>query len=171
MRLYKFSLFVHIFSAIALLVVTGITYERSATQNESVEWPGEFEGQALIELELSPGEIQFVKDFPGQIGRFTDGNREVILRYVKRETRLLHPSADCLRASGYSVQPLPMRVDAHDHFWGCSEAKKGSERVKVCERIYDQVGNSYSDVSTWYWAAILNSTNGPWWAVTVAEKL
>jgi hypothetical protein len=40
----------------------------------------------------------------------------------------------------------------------------------VYERIYDVAGNSWSDVSAWYWAALLGKSAGPWWSVVIAEK-
>jgi hypothetical protein len=58
-------------------------------------WPASFEGYALRELPLSARERKFMEGFPGRTGRFTDGNREFVIRWVTHETRLLHPAADC----------------------------------------------------------------------------
>src|SRR5262245_3744823 len=66
-------------------------------------WPTEYEGRALIELPLTQRETAFVQDFPGRVGRFTDGTREIIIRWVGAPTRRLHSAADCFRGSGYAV--------------------------------------------------------------------
>jgi hypothetical protein len=41
--------------------------------------------------------------------------------------------------------------------------------MQVCERIYDQAGASWTDVSSWYWDAALGRSQGPWMAVAVAD--
>ena len=66
-------------------------------------WPTAFEGRPLTELPLSSREQSFGRDFPGRIGRFSDGTREVILRWVADPTRRLHPASDCFKGSGYAV--------------------------------------------------------------------
>ncbi|MEW6730399.1 MAG: hypothetical protein AB1489_03570, partial [Acidobacteriota bacterium] len=52
--------------------------------------------------------------------------------------------------------------------WGAFKASGGKETLTVYERIYDQNGNGWTDVSAWYWAAILGKTESPWWAITIA---
>jgi hypothetical protein len=48
------------------------------------------------------------------------------------------------------------------------------ESLRVLERIYssseNQTGQDWTDVSTWYWQALLGKTGGPWWSVTVTER-
>jgi len=34
----------------------------------------------------------------------------------------------------------------------------------------DGRGGHWTDVSAWYWSALLGSSEGPWWALTVAEN-
>ena len=75
-------------------------------------WPTHYEGRALTELPLTQRELAFVHDFPGRVGRFSDGRREIIIRWVGAPTRRLHPAADCLRGSGYTITPMPGRTDA-----------------------------------------------------------
>src|SRR5262245_8115155 len=60
-------------------------------------WPAKFEGRDLKPLPLSSREERFVADFPGRVGRFTNGKREIIIRWVARETRALHPASDCFK--------------------------------------------------------------------------
>src|SRR5262249_45143223 len=130
-------------------------------------WPAQFEGRGLTQLPLSSREGRFAADFPGRIARFSDGRREIVIRWVERETRALHPASDCFKGSGYSIKPLPVRVDPAGHHWGCFEARRGDESLRVYERIYDAKDKeSWSDVSSWYWQAITGKNGGGWWAVT-----
>ena len=131
-------------------------------------WPARFEGAALAPLELSEREARFAEGFPGRIGRFTDGSREVVVRWVAEETRMLHPAADCFEGLGYAIRPLPVAI-RDGVAWGQFEATKGDERLVVRERIYDESGRAWTDVSAWYWDALLGRSVGPWWSVTTAE--
>src|SRR5439155_24588963 len=71
-------------------------------------WPAEFEGRPLRPLPLTALEERFADNFPGRVGRFSDGDREIILRWVAHETRRVHPAADCFKASGYELTPKPI---------------------------------------------------------------
>ena len=53
----------------------------------------------------------FSKNFAGKIARFTDGEREILIRHLNRPTRSLHPSADCLRGAGYQIENHIMMTD------------------------------------------------------------
>lgn len=132
-------------------------------------WPAQFEGAALTRLPLSPVEERFGQNFPGRVGRFTDGRREIILRWVAEGTRKLHPAGDCFKANGYALVPLPISVQDGQR-WSGFTAARGAQKLEVRERIYDAAGAQWSDVSSWYWAAQLGKTTGPWWAVTVAKS-
>ena len=132
-------------------------------------WPAHFEGKPITALPLTRIEQQFQEQFPGRVGRFTDGRREIILRWVAEPTRRLHPAGDCFKANGYALTPLPLLADGAVRWSGFSAARDGL-RYQVRERIYDTQGGQWSDVSSWYWAAQLNQTSGPWWAVTVATR-
>ncbi|MES2351172.1 MAG: hypothetical protein V4641_26665 [Pseudomonadota bacterium] len=133
-------------------------------------WPASFEGAALKQLPLSPIEERFQKNFPGRVGRFTDGRREVILRWVAEGSRKLHPASDCFKANGYALVPQPIAIKGSEQWSGFSAAR-GTQKLAVRERIYDGAGAQWSDVSAWYWAVQLGQTSGPWWAVTVAENV
>jgi hypothetical protein len=119
-------------------------------------WPTIYEGRALTELPLTPREAAFVQEFPGRVGRFTDGRREVIIRWVGAPTRRLHPAADCFRGSGYSIAPMPVRRDAASAAMSCFRARHGADTLMVCELIRDQRGESTSAA--------------PWWSFVVAER-
>lgn len=132
-------------------------------------WPTVFEGQPLTSLPLTAREDRFARGFPGRIGRFTDGRREIILRWVTQETRRLHPAIDCFRGLGYHITPAPLYVDDQGHHWSQFTATRGHETLRVREYVSGGT-QSWPDVSAWYWQALLGRTAGPWWTVTVAER-
>jgi hypothetical protein len=131
-------------------------------------WPAQHEGRSLTQLPLSPREDAFVRDFPGRVGRFSDGRREIILRWVNAPTRRLHPAADCFRGIGYAITPLPVRTDGGGAAMGCFRAQKGAASMTVCELIRDERGTTWPDVSAWYWHALFSQSPAPWWSVVVA---
>jgi hypothetical protein len=108
--------------------------------------------------------------FPGSIARLTDGERQFVWREVREPTRMLHPAADCYRASGFRVDAAQLEVDGQQRRWRCFDAQRGGERLRVCERIVDAQGASFTDSSSWFWAALLGQSSGPWQAVTMAER-
>jgi hypothetical protein len=134
-------------------------------------WPTHYEGKPLQPLPLTSLERRFAENFPGRVGRFSDGEREVVVRWVSSATRKLHPAADCFRGRGYRVTPQPIEVDSSGARWGSFIAVRGAARIDVRERIYDAAGNGWTDVSSWYWAALRGQSLRPWWAVTVAASL
>jgi hypothetical protein len=135
-----------------------------------IEWPRELEGKPLQMIELSGAEKGFVADFPGAVGRFTDGSREIIVRLIDRETRKLHPAADCLKGAGYTVKPMPLFVDREGRNWGRVEARRANTVLEVREIIVDSRGNSWHDVSSWFWAGVLKRTIGPYTAFVVSTN-
>ncbi len=128
-----------------------------------------YEGAPLKELPLSAREVAFVEGFPGRIGRFSDGKREIVLRWVAAPTRKLHPASDCFRGLGYTIDPIPLQTDALGRHMGCFRARRAGETLTVCEGIHADAGKSWSDVSAWYWESLFGSGEGPWWSVVVAE--
>jgi exosortase/archaeosortase family protein len=138
-----------------------------ATSDEP-EWPTHFQGRALIRLPMTPKESGWLKGFPGAAARFTDGEREVLVRRVDRPTRMLHPASDCFKGIGLAVGQAEVREIDGDR-WSCFTAGKGGTARQVCERIQDSGRRSWTDVSAWYWNAVLQRTAAPWWAITVAE--
>jgi hypothetical protein len=132
-------------------------------------WPAEFEGKPLTALPMTELEQRFNSDFPGKINRFTDGKREIIIRWVTEATRKQHPSSDCFQGLGYAVKPLPVRRDDKGSLWSSFAATKGNDQLRVYERIHSDTGETWTDVSAWYWAT-LQTDSGSWWAITIAEK-
>lgn len=133
-------------------------------------WPASFEGRKLTPLPLTPIETRFQQNFPGRVGRFSDGEREIVIRWVDRGTRKLHASSDCFKANGYELTMRPVKIIG-DERWSGFIASKGVQKLEVHERITDGQGGQWSDVSAWYWAAQLGQTKGPWWAITVAKSV
>ena len=138
------------------------------------EWPHHFEGRALQPLALGLVERRFAQAFPGAIGRFTDGERLLILRFVECPTRMLHPAADCYRGLGYRIEAARLEQDTRQRLWRCFEASRGPgqpTRLRVCERIEDAAGGAFTDTSAWFWAALTERSVGPWQATTRVEVL
>jgi hypothetical protein len=136
-----------------------------------VEWPAQWEGRALRPLALSPVEERFASGFPGRIARLTDGEQVLVWRHVQRPTRMLHPAADCFRGLGYRIDRIRLELDAQQRRWRCFEADRAGRRWRVCERIVDAEGQAFTDASSWYWAAQLGRSAGPWQAFTTARSL
>ena len=156
-------------AAVAPLAVGGKSVAPNIQGNSGFPgWPATFENRPLTQLPLSALEERFARDFPGRIARFTDGKREIIMRWVAHPTRKLHPAADCFRANGYAITPQPIRETGGQR-WATFIATHGKKRLLVSERIHDRNGRQWSDVSAWYWA---NQTGGSIasWAITVAQE-
>jgi len=145
----------------------------AATPSAStIEWPRELDGQPLRPLALSAVEQRFADRFPGAIARFTDGERNIVLRHVTAPTRMLHPATDCYRGVGYRVVTQSLERGTGDRtLTRCFIAEKGELRVRVCENIVDANGQTFTDTSTWYWAAITGRSHGPWNTVTITFTL
>lgn len=132
-------------------------------------WPAHFQGRALTELSLSERERTFLAGFPGRVARFTDGDREIVMRRVSEPTRRLHPAEDCYRGLGYATSQVRIVSDREQSQWRCFTATRGTDALDVCEQFQDNHGQRWTDVSAWYWAGILGQSAGPWLATTVAS--
>lgn len=135
------------------------------------EWPRAWDGRALRPLAPADVDLRFAARFPGALARLTDGERQFVMRRVAEPTRMLHPAADCYRASGYRIDAIRVERDADARDWRCFEALRDGTRVRVCERITDAAGRDFTDTSGWFWAALLGRSQGPWLAVTTAQAL
>jgi hypothetical protein len=163
-------LFIVMCCVAALIPLVPVSGNHQASLQQFPGWPATFEGRPVKVLSLTRGELHFEKEFPGRIAKFSDGSREIALRWVTEATRSLHPATDCLRGAGYALKPLPILRDADGKQWGQLEARNTKQTIRVRERIEDTAGNSWTDVSSWYWAALLKRSRGPWLAITVIEK-
>jgi len=140
------------------------------TTADAFAWPAQFQGRPLTELPLTGRDRRFADEFPGRVGRFTDGAREIVLRVTTRATRRLHPASDCLAAVGFAIEPLPARRDPDGATWGCFAARKPGTSLSVCEQIRDAAGRTWPDASSWYWPALSGASVGPWSSATVVER-
>jgi exosortase/archaeosortase family protein len=122
----------------------------------------------LTKIDPTEQEQNFSQHFPGSIAVYQSAGLHLIVRDVSRATRQLHPSADCLRAAGYSIGTAKDFIDANGGHWWHYRIQKEGQRFDVHERIVssrDQ--SSWTDVSAWYWSALRHPLNGPWRAETV----
>lgn len=148
-----------------------VTSSQVGTGGNQANWPTEYEGQKLRPLPLSGSEEEFAKNFPGKIAVFQTDKQTIIFRRVNQATRQLHPAADCYRASGFKITNLPRQTDQAGINWNVLEAQKSTRHLEVRERIYDDYGHNYTDVSQWYWAAFWSQTKGPWCSITTVTAL
>ena len=142
-----------------------------AAPQAAAELPASWDGHALRPLALSAVEQRFAAQFPGHVARLTDGEQVLVWRDVQRPTRMLHPAADCYRGLGYRIEQARLEQDAQDRLWRCFTATRQGQQVRVCERIVDAKGQAFTDASSWFWAAQLGQSTGPWQAVTLARSM
>lgn len=162
------SMFLLLCAVAALIPLLSRSVQSSL--NTPPEWPEEFEGRSLYRLPLSDMEERFNAGFPGHVARFSDGHRQVILRWINAGTRKLHSSADCFRGVGYVVTPAPALLDGAGTHWSGFIATRGPHRLRVRERIAERSERqAWTDVSAWYWSTLTQRSRGPWMATTVVE--
>lgn len=135
------------------------------------EWPKEILGHSIVAVPAMDEEKAFAADFPGRMRRFTDGSNNFFVRTVNKETRQLHPSSDCFKGMGYRIEPQPLFESTDGTRWSSFHAIKGNARYLVLEQLHDTQGNTWTDVSSWYWHALTHKSAGPWWAVTIATAI
>jgi hypothetical protein len=166
-----FALLLPLCAAWGVAQAMGGAGQSSSTQSRSIEWPSQWDGAPLRPLALSDVEQRFAQNFPGHIGRMTDGHQTLVLRAVHQPTRMLHPATDCYRGLGYSLSQEQLERDAQQRLWRCFTATRSGRSQRVCERIVDAQGQAFTDTSAWYWQAVLGQSSGPWQAITLARSL
>lgn len=134
-------------------------------------WPQQFEGRALTPLPPAKADLIFGDEFPGRIGRFTDGQSTYVIRWVDRPTRTLHRPAVCFEAIGYTLDYQPMHVDQTGTHWSRFDATRDGQHLEVRVQIIDANDQTWPDTSAWYWAASSGRSTGPWWAFTIATPV
>jgi len=137
----------------------------------TAELPARWNGLPLRPLALSEVERRFARHFPGSIARLTDGEQVLVLRTVRQPTRMLHPATDCYKGLGYHIRDEQLEAVAGQARQRCYTAERAGQRIRVCEYIEDAQGQTFTDTSAWYWAAVAGQSTGPWQAVTVARPL
>ncbi len=162
----------------SLLVLAGLAALRPAFQpvaaasraSTPAAWPAEFEGATLSGTSLLPVEETFAAGFPGATAAFTDGRRRIVMRRITQATRKVHPIESCLRAGGFFVKPAPALRHPQTGLWGMVRATKDGRAYRVREHIVSADGaRVWTDVSAWYWHALIHPQAGPWLATTVIE--
>lgn len=149
----------------------GAEQARNASTPAGAELPAQWNGVALRPLALSEVEQRFARRFPGTVARLTDGEQVLVLRTVRQPTRMLHPAADCYKGLGYRISDEQLEASAGRAQWRCFVAERAGQRLRVCEHIEDAQGQTFTDTSAWYWAALAGQSSGPWQATTVARAL
>lgn len=130
-------------------------------------WPATWDGVALEVVEPTAADRAATVVFPGRIARFRVGDHHLVLRWVAGPTRTVHAAADCLRADGWSVTPLPPRRESTG-WWTCCRAERDGRRITVREQIRAVAdGRSWADSSAWWWQA--DDLPGGYWVVTLEE--
>ncbi|HEY9774038.1 MAG TPA: archaeosortase/exosortase family protein [Planktothrix sp.] len=172
------------FAAImALLVVAGVLPfltpkpSHAADMQQFPGWPTTIAGHVLKPCpQLQPSQLEAQLHFdPGKMAIFTDetGRRVYIVRWITHTSREVHSASDCYRASSDSdVHWFGIRKldDGNEYACFTSVEKNHPRPTLVCERIFDDHGHNYTDVSTWFWSSMFEQTKPPWWAVTIAES-
>ena len=136
---------------------------------EFAGWPASFEGRSLSPLPPAAQDVYFTRDFPGKVARFASGSRQVVVRWVNSPTRRLHPASHCFAGAGYAIHPLPMNVAADGSLMSCISARKAGEALRVCEQLQGAAGQSWPDISSWYWHAVAAPAGSSWWSYVVVE--
>lgn len=167
----KNTILVMALAGIAALAPLAFHHDSKAAPDNHVTWPTTINGHTLRAVASPSEENAFAAEFPGNMKRFSDGTRAYFVRVVNRETRQLHPSSDCFRGLGYTTEPKPLVVMEDGSRWGCFEATKADTKLRILERIYDDHGQSWTDVSQWYWSAAFGRTKGPWFDITIAQPI
>ena len=168
MNAVRWLLAAMVLAAIAPLFAAHGSSERQASA-PLPDWPHEFEGRPLTRVALTAEQRKVLGDFPGAAARFSDGERDILMRWVMQPTRRLHPAEDCYRGWGFEVATSKIRADRDGRRWRCFEVTREGVTRQVCEQIRDEDGTHYTDVSSWYWDATLQRTQAPWLVVTVAS--
>ncbi len=133
-------------------------------------WPASFQGKPITQVPLLPREARFYEDFEGKIARFTDTERQIVVRWMPTKSPQFHMTTRCFRAIGYELSPLPAFRDEQGEMWGTFRAVRNGTYLNVHERIVDAAGQSWIDESAWRWDLFWRRTEGPWWAYTVATR-
>jgi hypothetical protein len=163
-----------LFGLLAVAAAAAPLMRRSGDAGEAERgqpWPERFEGRPLAALPPAPEDAILARNFPGRVARFSDGRRQIVLRRLAAATRRLHPASDCFRATGYEISPAPMRVAPGRGPASCFTARRDGLAYLACEQVSDQAGRSWPDVSSWYWAALLGTSRGPWLATLTVERI
>ncbi|QNA85155.1 hypothetical protein G4G27_14975 [Sphingomonas sp. So64.6b] len=168
MNSLSFSAILLAFAAAAIPFFSPATI---AAPTQSTPWPTSFEGRPIKRIAPAPADRFLARQFPGQVARFSDGRRQIVLRRVAVATRALHPASDCFRAIGYTIEPVAMRIATDGKPASCFTATRDGRILIACEQVRGaNADEAWPDVSSWYWAALLGRSAGPWTASLTVEQ-
>lgn len=136
---------------LACLVAAGVpwraeTAARSAGTPGFPGWPASFEGRPLRETVLNAAELAFNDRFPGRMGRFTDGARLIVLRWVTAPTHRVHSGSDCQQSAGSRLTRGEWWRDPDGAIWSTWTASGPGGVMTVRERCYDSHGGTWPDL-------------------------
>jgi len=171
-------------SVLAMLVpLSGRT--AAGEVSRAPQLPGAWLGAPLRRLPEAEMDRRWAASGAGDVSRFTlPGGEELLLRWVPRANRALHPVEDCYRGLGYTIVPLsPVRTVApavaepgwppgRVVVWRRFLAQRPGESLEVRDVLLSTGGGAYSDPAWWWWcvAGPGASDRGPWWSVTVQSR-
>jgi hypothetical protein len=153
----------------AALAPTMSTRDLPGAAMSATDWPSHYEGRPIAAIPAAPEDALLASRFPGQVARFSDGRRQIVLRRMASATRRLHPARDCFRATGHAIAPAPMRV-TRGQAASCFSASRTGRTLLVCEQVRDARGRSWPDIPSWYWSAAFGTSDGPWTAALTVER-
>ena len=131
-----------------------------------------YRGHPLEQVPLTDFEKRFEKTFPGQFDVYRMSVSTLIVRHVTRASRRLHPSVHCLQGEGFRVGPASEEVDEEGCVWRHYTATRSRTKLSVKERIYSlDDGQSWTEVTAWYWYALFHPNSGPWRAETIITPI
>jgi hypothetical protein len=117
-------------------------------------WPEEVP-QGATTLPLTAVEQRAVAAFPGAVKRYQADHQLWLVRTAQGATRRLHGTAECLRASGWTVTQLPPWEDAEGRTWSAYAGARDSVELRLEERIRCEDGAVLPDVGAAFWHALV----------------
>ncbi|MEM0966285.1 MAG: exosortase/archaeosortase family protein [Verrucomicrobiota bacterium] len=128
----------------------------------STEWSASSDGRYLLLESFEEGGIP--------VRLYQDDEALLLVRHVEKPTRRLHPADDCFRGAGWGIENGTLWKDPYERNWRRFYATKDGNELEIRQRIEGADGWSGTDVSQWYWNAVLGKTKGPWKAWVVVRE-
>jgi hypothetical protein len=169
-----------LYTAVAVAVVAATVVKfvakpaPSSAQVEGFEFPATFCGRTLREVGMTEAERRFYARLPGTVKQFETSEEKLLVRYVIRSARELHPASECYLANGATLEyPGPVVYPAPEFSdvlpeWSRFVAELDGTDYEVTETVISTDGaHRYRDIQEWYWkCATGGEDKGPWIALT-----
>ena len=137
--LFRNKRFIALVVSALIAAITPVAFARSIDNSISTRdfpgWPEKYDGATLQPVPPSEADTAFYNDFPGKIQCFSLGAKRVIIRWVAKPTRQLHPSSDCFRGLGYDINYEPLITDKNGIRWSNFTARKEGRSFFAHESI------------------------------------